>query len=134
MALKQITSIILIDDNEVDTFINQKILESFGVTDMLAFSSTTKALHHLKQTTHTPQLIFLDICLPLMNGFDFLNELGKMEIAKQPIDIYILTNSINPIDKETARRKKCAGFILKPLTIEKLSEYFETEKDKQSLQ
>ena len=113
----------LVEDNDIDIFINQKMLESCGVTNIVAFSNTATALQHLQQTTDIPQLILLDIDLPIMDGFEFLDEFRKLEIAKHPIDIIILTNSINPADKEKAKQKNCAGFLLKPLSIEKLSEY-----------
>lgn len=118
--------IILIDDNEVDNFITKKILESCGATNILIFESTTDALDYFKQTVDAPQLILLDRYLPMMNGFEFMDELEKLEIAKQPINIFILSASINQQDIKMALQKKCTGYIEKPLTTEKALELLDT--------
>lgn len=125
-SLKKLKLILLIDDNEVDNFINQKILESWGATNILTFESTTDALDYLKQTVDAPQLILLDRYLPIMNGFEFIDKLGKLEIAKQPIDIFILSASNNPQDIKIALEKKCTGYIEKPLTREKILKLLDT--------
>lgn len=59
-----------------------------------------------------------------MDGFQFLKEYKKLEIAKQSIDIIILTNSINPEDRKTAKKENCTGFFEKLLTEEKLLEFY----------
>jgi len=123
---KKIKSVLLIDDNEIDNFINRKLLESFGADNILTFTNPTTALQHLTQTTNFPQLILLDINFPILNGFEFIDKLDKLKIARQPIDIFILTCSANPADRQTAKEKNCAGFIDKPLTTEKLLQHLDT--------
>ena len=120
----------LIDDNDIDNFVNQKILESCGADNILTFTNPTAALQHLTDTTNIPQLIFLDIRFPIMDGFEFLDKLDKLKIDRQHTDIFILSASINPADRQTAKEKNCADFIEKPLTTEKLFQLLDTTKIK----
>lgn len=116
---EKLKKVLLIDDNEIDNFLNQTILKICGATNILTFTSPIDALQHLRQTVDVPKLILLDIRLPIMDGFEFLDMFHQLEIEKESIDIFILTCSVNPADKEKAHQKKCA-FIEKPLTTEKL--------------
>ena len=115
-SLKKIKSVILIDDNEIDNFINRKILENYGVTNILTFTSANDALSYLKQSAGSPELILLDLYMPVMNGFEFIDEFKKLEIEKQPIDICILSASINPGDVEEVQKVRQLSYTEKPLT------------------
>lgn len=117
--LKNLNSVLLIDDNEIDNFISRKILENCGVTNILTFESTISALQYLEQATDIPGLILLDINFPLMDGFEFLDKFRKLEIAQHHIKIFILSVTSNPADINKAK-EKCSGFIEKCLTKEKL--------------
>ena len=74
----KLKSVILIDNNDIDNFINQKVLENIGVADILVFTKTSDALNYLKQTENIPQLILVDIYLPFMDGFEFLDKLKEL--------------------------------------------------------
>jgi CheY-like chemotaxis protein len=119
--MKKDISVLFIDDNEIDLFINKSIAKTCGLNNILTFRSAINALEYLRKTKKLPLLVFLDINLPIMNGEKFLNEFHKLEIAKQSVDVFILSGSINPMDKELAREKNCTDFIEKPLTISKFS-------------
>jgi len=88
----------LIDDNEIDIFINKKTIESLNFIERIqTFNCPQDALNYLKLIEEinayypllAPQLILLDINMPFMDGFGFLDEFNKFKIFKQkPIDIF----------------------------------------------
>lgn len=119
--MKKKESVLLIDDCEVDNFITSKILERCGVNNILIFSKATDALKYLGTSIVHPALMFVDLNMPLMSGFEFIDDYKKLEIAKYPTSIFILSASINPSDKEKAEKRQL-GFIEKPLISEKLEE------------
>jgi response regulator RpfG family c-di-GMP phosphodiesterase len=119
MLKNKLESVLLIDDNKIDNFINRKVLEDQGVKNIITHTNTIDALNYLKETTDIPQIILLEMYLPIMDGLGFLNKFWKSEFARKPTNIFILSCSINPADLEMTKQK-CSGFIEKPLTTEKL--------------
>ena len=129
----------LIDDNEVDRFINQKVIESLNfIESILPFGSARDALNYLKliedmnsyHGVFPPQIILLDINMPVMDGFAFIDEFGKLEISKQNhVTIFMLSSSSNPEDiKKANNNKYVSGLIVKPLTTAKLIERLYTKR------
>ncbi|WP_339754230.1 response regulator [uncultured Winogradskyella sp.] len=130
--MKKIESIMLIDDNKIDLFINRKIIEKYN-SDLPVniFPNANLALNHLKRfeinnsdpSIKKPDVIFLDINMPEMDGFQFLDEFDKLTfIEKKPIEIYMLSSSASHNDIEKAKNNtKCKDYIVKPLTLKKLN-------------
>jgi CheY-like chemotaxis protein len=121
----KLESVLLIDDNEIDNFINRKVLENYGVKNILIYTSAIEALNYLKKTKDPPKIILLEIYLPIMSGLEFLDKFWELEIVRKrkTINIFILSSSVNPADIEIIR-EKCSGFIEKPFTIEKIFTQF----------
>ncbi len=120
--------VLLIDDNQIDNIINKKILENQNFADqILTFQSAKDALEYLKNhSTNSdlfPDFILLDIRMPEMDGFEFLNEFEVLESEfKKSCHIYILSSSLDPIDqRKVAENKYVIKFIGKPLTGPHLS-------------
>jgi len=121
----------LIDDNEIDNLINQKMIEAANITEhIFTHTGARSAIEFLKNIEKVedvakkilPDVIFLDIDMPLMDGFQFLDEFDKLsESTKSKCKIVMLTSSINPQDvnksKEYSYVKK---YINKPLSQENL--------------
>jgi CheY-like chemotaxis protein len=109
---------LLIDDNYIDNFVTRKILENSNFAEnIVVVRSATEALESLRKGTIKPDVIFLDIRMPIMSGFEFLDEFDKVEIDKQHIKVFMLSSSLDPIDfKKSSSNKYISQFILKPLT------------------
>jgi CheY-like chemotaxis protein len=126
-------TIMLIDDNDIDNFINEKLVKAYYFAEnVYVHTSTKSALEFLKNievTLHEiptdliPSHILLDINMPILDGFHFLEEFDRFETGlKDKIKIVMLTTSLNPMDIEKSKNyKSVIKFIHKPLTEEELS-------------
>lgn len=122
--------IMLLDDNELDNFINEKIIEANNFSEKVYVNSSGKSalefLSNLKASGTQeiyPEAIFIDINMPMMDGFQFINNLKTLP-GGTPKDckLIILTSSIYPEDKSKALQiSKDIIFLNKPLTADMLN-------------
>lgn len=122
----------LIDDNEIDNLINQKMIEAANICDRIFVHTGAKsAIEFLKNMEKVslasvegflPEIIFLDIDMPLMDGFQFLDEFEKLtEVTKEHCKVIMLTSSLNPLDMQKAKKNKLiTKYLNKPLSQENL--------------
>jgi CheY-like chemotaxis protein len=131
MADIRYPTIMLIDDNEIDNLINQKMIEAAAISEKIYTCSSAKSgLEFLKNMEKLeladqilPDLIFLDIDMPLMDGFQFLDEFEKFgPLIKKKCKVIMLTSSINPQDYNMAKKYATVKlFLNKPLSHESIS-------------
>jgi CheY-like chemotaxis protein len=115
----------LADDDRVFQFITGKILRSLNLIDkFLQFKNGQELLDYLLENANKPEnlpgIIFLDIQMPFMDGWQFLNEYSKPEIKfSKQIDIYILSSSISLYDQAKSRSfYHIKDYLVKPVAKE----------------
>ncbi|CAH8286484.1 response regulator receiver domain-containing protein [Mariniflexile fucanivorans] len=118
--------ILLIDDNIIDNYINEFIIKKAQIAETITVkTSPVEALNYLKELTDDfPKLIFLDIKMPEMDGFGFLEAFNNFsEEQKGHTNIIMLTSSYNINDVQKANKNPYVKkYLLKPLDALKLSE------------
>jgi CheY-like chemotaxis protein len=122
---KNLKCIMLVDDNHDDNFFHEREIKKINLTNIVKIkNSGIEALEYLKSKNDNkdphPDLIFLDINMPGMNGWEFLQEYNKLDKKLQSHAIIImLTTSQNPDDEARAKTWPfVSDYITKPLTKE----------------
>lgn len=118
--------VMLTDDDETYNFICANLLRTGNFsTNIKAFTSAEEALNILKTYTPNefPDCIFLDLDMPAMDGWDFMEEFNKLPVHCQRCNVFILTSSVSDADIcRTVRYPAICELISKPLSVEKLKE------------
>jgi CheY-like chemotaxis protein len=125
--MQRVTHVLLVDDDEASNFLTKILLEKLGAAEKIeVVLNGQQALTYMQTqgvTPACPDLILLDINMPIMNGFEFLEHLGEVSLSKTP-RIVLLTSSISPRDADQARSFR-VEMINKPVTLDKLKALFQ---------
>lgn len=117
--------VMIIDDNVIDLYITKRLIikNNFG-KNVFDFTSAEKALRQLKDQQELPfmlpQIIFIDIYMPGMSGFEFMEAYDKLPTAlKENCKVFIISSSIDESDiARTENDKNLTAFQVKPITKE----------------
>lgn len=122
----------LIDDDDIFVFLTKKtILKVTANVDVEVFSDGLQAITHLKNIKDQPELlpdvIFLDLNMPVMDGWEFLAEYQELYASfARKNELYIVSSSISPHEMERSKNiSSVSEFIIKPLVKEKFLEILE---------
>ncbi|RIJ42411.1 response regulator [Pontibacter oryzae] len=116
--------VVIVDDDEVSIFLTETMLSVYGFgEEYKTFLNAPQALSYLtsifegQSTEQLPDVIFLDLNMPFMSGWDFLNELRpRAEQLKACCKIFILTSSVDKEEMECAKKYSFVQeFLHKPL-------------------
>ncbi|MFN0048365.1 MAG: response regulator [Cytophagales bacterium] len=127
MTNAKVKLVMLVDDNETDNFISEKIIEMTGFADrVVAMDSGSSALEYLRNNAENdsqiPDIIFLDINMPFVDGFVFLFEFESFsELVRSKSRIVILSSSDNKRDIDRiVDNQYVVNYVVKPLTSDAL--------------
>lgn len=123
-TLKTLT---IVDDDDIFVFLTTKIIEQTNLVDLIkVFGNGLDAINFLKENKNNvdalPDIILLDLNMPIMNGWQFLEKYNKLNptIGKK-ITIYICSSSISPDEITRAKTiSEVSDYIIKPITKDKL--------------
>ncbi|MHA4811336.1 response regulator [Flavitalea flava] len=135
---RKLNCILLVDDNDATNLLNKLVIDEMEITEKVAFmkdgpSALQYLGSHASGQEHgvepIPELIFVDIGMPSMDGWEFLREYNKFSVKGLPENtakktvVVMLTGSINPEDAKKAKTfPSVTEFRLKPLSMDMLEE------------
>jgi response regulator of citrate/malate metabolism len=129
--MKKIESVLLIDDDPICNFLHSNLLKKHNITDHIQISPNGhEAFIYIdaeSKLRNCPQLIFLDLNMPVMNGFEFLEAYSDGVFCERKPVIIILTTSSDHLDlAKLEKHSMVNGYLNKPLTIEKINTVLQT--------
>lgn len=122
---KKVEIACIIDDDPIYVFGTKRLMQMANFCEsFLIFTNGKEALDKLKAIIVNgevlPDIILLDINMPVMDGWDFLDEFTKIPSRKKII-IYIVTSSIDPADVNKAKQYEyVSNYLVKPITFDKI--------------
>lgn len=117
---------LLVDDDGMFLFLNTKVIELSGIDCMIKTASNGKEAMELVRrdyidSTLLPDIIFIDLTMPVMNGFEFIKAFKAMDLpGKDKTLLVVVTSSLGEGDKVKVNDLGVNHFITKPLTVEDL--------------
>ncbi|OUJ73035.1 response regulator [Hymenobacter crusticola] len=127
---KKLQNIVLVDDNETTSFLNNRLLNRLAIAEQVrTFTRAEEAYEFLwgngrqpsDAADHLPELVFVDLKMPGMDGFEFLKQYDSLppEVKSKTV-MAVLTTSMHAADTARVSQFKDVEYLTKPLTEEKM--------------
>ncbi|WP_400192178.1 response regulator [Hymenobacter sp. B81] len=125
--VRKLQKVVLIDDNETTSFLNNRLLQRLDLADnVLSFTNAEQAFAHFwgkpaPSVDEAPDLVFVDLKMPGMDGFEFLNQYNRLspELREKTV-MAVLTTSMHSADTSRVAQYEGVEYLAKPLTEEKM--------------
>lgn len=133
--MKDIRQVCLIEDDPIAVLLSKKFMQLTGsIEEIIVYENGKEAYEGLKsrwnEGKQLPNLIFLDLNMPIWDGWNFLKEFKKLNILSKP-NIYILTSSTSQRDRDKAKNFGLDGhYLVKPLDLKQIKEIFKKEVER----
>lgn len=123
----------IIDDDKIYVNLVKKIIEIKKLSeDLLIYKNGKEALEYFKNSLENispdkiPDIIFLDLNMPVMDGWEFLNQFVKIKNSfTKKISLYVVSSSIDPSDLERAKSfNLVTDYLIKPIELKKFEKIF----------
>lgn len=125
--MKALKSTCIIDDDPIFVFGTKRMMKQLNFSeDILVYENGQDAILNLKKMVDDgiplPTVIFLDLNMPIMNGWEFLDDFGKIPNPnREHVLVYIVSSSIDPRDIERVEEYRAVSkYMIKPVTPEDL--------------
>jgi CheY-like chemotaxis protein len=124
--MAKFTDVLLVEDDPITIMVCDRIIKMTSFAEKVKSCENGKIaidyLSRLPENEHVPTIIFLDINMPVMNGWDFLEEFDKIKVRFKSLPrIYLLSSTVDPEDYKKAKKFSLVeDFISKPLSKEAL--------------
>jgi len=122
--MRKIELVYIVEDDLIASYVIKKIVDDHSrIQSSIVYANGLEAFKALEKKDQIPDLILLDINMPVMDGWEFLEAFGNTPKEKD-IPVFILSSSIDPEDKKRAStyKNEVKGFFSKPFTDKKLEE------------
>jgi CheY-like chemotaxis protein len=124
---RKLHKVVLIDDNETTSFLNNRLLQRLDLAEAIqTFTNAEQAFNQIwgkeaDRTSPAPELVFVDLKMPGMDGFEFLTQYSRLapEMREKTV-MTVLTTSMHSADTARVSQYEGVEYLAKPLTEEKM--------------